>query len=72
MKEGKIDDTGCLHIKRAGKWVEQYCKADKTHLCSHACPFFGEPMPVRSDSAHLTICENTVLYFERFTDEREE
>jgi hypothetical protein len=42
--EIKIDEKGFLHIKRAKKWVKQWCPFNYTaSFCCDSCPHFGEP-----------------------------
>lgn len=39
---GRIDKAGCLSIKRAGQWINQFCYRDRSKPCSHNCPAFND------------------------------
>jgi len=78
--EGKINKNGNLRIKRGRKYKDQYCpyeSSSEVTLCGDWCPQFGEPdwYPEAKnwpDTANLNICQNRLLHFNQFKDERKQ
>ena len=79
--EGKLDNGGALWIKRGERMKGQLCPDDSDGChCGDYCPQFGEPepspMPLPGEpdrliaGARLVICQNRVLWFTKFEDER--
>jgi len=79
--EGKIDKDGNLEIKRGKKYKVQACfYSGGEAACGGWCPQFGEPDFYKnadgvtdvheSYSALLKICQNRLLNFDKFVDER--
>ena len=74
--KGKITDSGCLCIERAGEMVWQRCRIGERmtgtkeyHTCDHNCPHFREPQYLQqlngepTGTVILDICEGTRLVF---------
>lgn len=38
----EIDQTGCLHIERAGQMKAQRCSRRNDWFCGDECPLFGD------------------------------
>ncbi len=71
--KGLIDGTGCLHIKRGGKFKLQHCAKDGDVSCGDECPLFTEPVThFASDEIRIVICESRLLVFDSFEDRRVE
>lgn len=78
--EGTIDKHGNLHIKRGSNLKMQECRpvgmAVVPHSppiggsCSDVCSQFGEPDTERGHTV-LKICQERILIFTKFSDERE-
>lgn len=70
--EGMISQSGLLYIKRGALIQEQHCPHSREHLhCGDWCPLFREPeVPEGSSVTMLKICNNTILYFNKFRDQR--
>lgn len=66
---GMIDESGQLHIERAGKMVAQTCRKSRVVAgsveaygeCDHTCPHFGEPWGGPT-SFHLDICITSLTF----------
>jgi hypothetical protein len=75
--DGRIDQNGILYIERRGKSTRQICPFTHEAFCSHHCPLFGEPETDFSYEGpneveiRLQLCHHTVLYFQKFSDDRE-
>lgn len=73
MKAGKISVDGNLIIKRAESFNPQGCPRDNDGgYCGDWCPLFGEPENISEGGKDkkLQICQNRILTFDEFTDER--
>uniref|UniRef100_A0A6M3KJK6 Uncharacterized protein n=1 Tax=viral metagenome TaxID=1070528 RepID=A0A6M3KJK6_9ZZZZ len=80
--KGKINEYGNLEFLRKGIFKQQLCpfNGDGEFSCGDWCSLFGEPVISKwmgspsPDSENpdwnLRICQNRVLYFDEFTDER--
>jgi len=71
--EGKIDKKGNLWIKRKSKWKLQFHSCEEVP-CGDWCPLFWEPgelVPTAPGLTLLKICNDRILTFTKFTDERE-
>lgn len=76
--KGMINEAGVLHIERkrdnnclSGSLIPARCPFDRTE-CGDWCPLFGEPQSHSDGSGEVAICQGRTLYFDEFTDEREE
>jgi hypothetical protein len=76
--KGKIDKEGTLCIKRNGVMIHQMCPIVANNkvfefqtYCADHCPLFGEPR-YADKVIYLQICQNRMLEFTDFTDERGE
>jgi len=65
---GKIDSDGYLYILRGKQYKQQYCRY--SGICGDWCPQFGEPVIKNKVTIHLKICQNRILEFSNFEDER--
>lgn len=83
MLKGKIDEEGYLNIVRGKEYKEQLCPLPQfadfdVKYCGDWCPQFGEPLRMQiqstidmiKQSVDLRICQNRILYFYEFIDER--
>jgi len=81
--KGKIDSNGWLRIERSGKEKLQECPfTQKTFQvnnltirepCGDLCPLFGEPRKAQiGTSIMVELCNERTLFFDEFTDERED
>jgi len=77
--EGKIDKNGKLKIKRGKEYKDQKCpydiRSEQVYICGDHCPQFGEPKNMIGSMGKFTalsICQNRILEFEQFEDERGE
>lgn len=57
-----IDNSGSLHLGRAGKWILTECMHDKTTSCNHACPHFAEPYTDNGVSSIELTCGHGVTF----------
>ena len=69
----KIDEKGCLWLRRGNELKIQYCPFQSSQIdtpCGDYCPLFGEPY-ILFDVA-LKICQDRELRckIEEFVDER--
>ena len=71
--KGKIDKLGYLWIERTNMMKEQHCLEHlRTTTCGDQCPQFGEPHGGQNTKKiTLDICQGRDLWFDEFTDERE-
>jgi len=77
--KGKINRSGTLCIERKGTMREQVC-VNTSDSCCDFCPQFGEPRGTCDieglqpadliGKTLLKICQNRVLVFDEFKDER--
>jgi len=66
-----ITEKGWLEIKRGGKAKPQHCPFQTTFFCGDRCPLFGEPsMKDLQGKGTLTLCQQTVIHFDKITDNR--
>ena len=81
--DGKICKDGSLEIKRTDLFKTQDCPFRSYHFhgkqesCGDWCPHFGEPKPQCSEHSFpakviLEICHGKILYFDKFSDQREQ
>lgn len=81
--KGKIDKKGHLLIKRANKLINQSCMQSPIEdRCGDHCPLFGEVekqkkssflsdlKEFRPEMRYIKICQNRILFFNEFSDER--
>lgn len=79
---GGINNHGNLFIERVGinRWVDCPYKCSgnafwfEPQECGQRCPHFGEPVRVQEPGyesrVKLEICNNKILLFDKFVDER--
>jgi len=70
----KIDEKGCLWVRRGNELKMQFCpfqNLEEDVYCGDWCPLFGEPF-ILFDATILTICQDKELrcQTEEFVDER--
>ena len=80
--KGKIDNNGWLRIERGSKEKLQECPFMQRAFevndiviapCGDWCPLFEEPEPeFGTKSVILRICKDKILFFDEFTDEKED
>jgi len=65
-----ITKAGVLEIKRGKKFKGQKCRRDGD-FCGDCCPLFGEPRTKGNlGRGTLTLCQQTVIRFDKITDKR--
>jgi len=71
---GRLDEDGRLLILRHKTYTHQYCIYANNgrfgKFCGDWCPQFGEPDIKNKCTIHLKICQNRILEFSNFEDER--
>lgn len=70
MIEGKFNSKGTLEIRRGSKLKKQYCYLHQCVPCDDTCPLMSEPVR-RSKGTTLEICNQRILIFNEFHDDRE-
>jgi len=78
--KGEISKEGNLKIMRGNKMVYQNCpktietgQVQPYNPCGDWCPLFGEPSHCEIfEGTQLDICEDRSLYFNEFTDHRQQ